>query len=229
VREAFRLREWPLTFFRPDDIECRLAGAEIALVELAARHGAVFKPAAGWPDRSNADRVPLTSCPALLCEPSRLRPQPALASGGETAIVKGPFMTAIKKHKGAGDWRWWIHRQPPGRKTGGAWRDVRALVHYNALGAAGWLDTSPRRNDMQVVAGDITDRDSVRQAVRIARWFSIWPRSLPSHILTKPRNRTSDQCAGHAECAPGSARSGRAPRGSHLYQRGLWDGPLCAD
>ncbi len=48
VREAFRLREWPLTFFRPDDIECRLAGAEIALVELAARHGAVFKPAAGW-------------------------------------------------------------------------------------------------------------------------------------------------------------------------------------
>ncbi len=44
--------------------------------------------------------------------------------------------------------------------------DVRALVHYNALGAAGWLDTSPRRNDMQVVAGDITDRDSVRQAVR---------------------------------------------------------------
>jgi len=41
---------------------------------------------------------------------------------------------------------------------------VRALVHYNALGARGWLDTSLLRHDMEIIAGDITDRDSVMMA-----------------------------------------------------------------
>lgn len=43
--------------------------------------------------------------------------------------------------------------------------DVRAMVHYNALGAWGWLDDSPLAHQMQVFAGDIRDRDSVRAAV----------------------------------------------------------------
>lgn len=43
---------------------------------------------------------------------------------------------------------------------------VRALVHYNALGTWGWLDHSPRRADIEVIAGDIRDRDSVRQAMQ---------------------------------------------------------------
>ncbi|MCC7450492.1 MAG: SDR family NAD(P)-dependent oxidoreductase [Anaerolineae bacterium] len=44
--------------------------------------------------------------------------------------------------------------------------DVRALVHYNALGTWGWLDQSPLRDQMQVIAGDIADRDSVRHAMQ---------------------------------------------------------------
>lgn len=44
--------------------------------------------------------------------------------------------------------------------------NVRALVHYNALGTWGWLDESPVRNDIEVVAGDVCDRDSVRQAMQ---------------------------------------------------------------
>ena len=44
--------------------------------------------------------------------------------------------------------------------------DVRGLVHYNALGTWGWLDQSPGRENTEVIAGDICDRDSVRQAVR---------------------------------------------------------------
>lgn len=44
--------------------------------------------------------------------------------------------------------------------------NVRALVHYNALGNWGWLDQSPVRSQIQVVAGDVCDRDSVRQAVQ---------------------------------------------------------------
>jgi NAD dependent epimerase/dehydratase len=43
---------------------------------------------------------------------------------------------------------------------------TRALVHYNALGAAGWLDQSAIRGDIEVLAGDITDRDSVRRATK---------------------------------------------------------------
>lgn len=43
--------------------------------------------------------------------------------------------------------------------------NVRAFVHYNGLGSWGWLDQSPVREAIQVVAGDVTDRDSVRQAM----------------------------------------------------------------
>ena len=44
--------------------------------------------------------------------------------------------------------------------------DVRAFVHYNALGTWGWLDESPAREDIEVVSGDVRDRDSVRQAMQ---------------------------------------------------------------
>ena len=43
---------------------------------------------------------------------------------------------------------------------------VRAFVHYNALGRWGWLDTSPLKDEIEVIAGDIADRDSVRGAVK---------------------------------------------------------------
>ena len=42
---------------------------------------------------------------------------------------------------------------------------VRALVHYNAIGRHGWLDQSSLRKDMEIIAGDICDRDSVKQAM----------------------------------------------------------------
>lgn len=43
---------------------------------------------------------------------------------------------------------------------------TRGLVHYNALGTWGWLDRSEVRNEMEVVSGDICDRDSVLQAMQ---------------------------------------------------------------
>jgi dTDP-glucose 4,6-dehydratase len=43
---------------------------------------------------------------------------------------------------------------------------TRALVHYNAVGTWGWLDQSPLRDEIEVIAGDICDRDSVRQAMQ---------------------------------------------------------------
>lgn len=44
--------------------------------------------------------------------------------------------------------------------------DVCAFVHYNALGSCGWLDSSPIKMDMEILAGDICDRDSVLNAVK---------------------------------------------------------------
>ena len=43
---------------------------------------------------------------------------------------------------------------------------VRGFVHYNAQGMLGWLDESPLRKEVEVIAGDIVDRDSVQNAVR---------------------------------------------------------------
>ncbi len=44
--------------------------------------------------------------------------------------------------------------------------NVRGLVHYNALGSRGWLNESPLRKQIENIAGDICDRDSVRQATQ---------------------------------------------------------------
>jgi NAD dependent epimerase/dehydratase len=43
---------------------------------------------------------------------------------------------------------------------------VRGFVHYNALGTLGWLDESPLRKEVEVIAGDIVDRDSVQKAIQ---------------------------------------------------------------
>ena len=42
---------------------------------------------------------------------------------------------------------------------------VRAMVHYNALNSAGWLDFSDKRDAMEVVHGDIGDSGSVDRAM----------------------------------------------------------------
>ncbi len=43
---------------------------------------------------------------------------------------------------------------------------TRALVHYNSANTWGWLDASPLKADIEVVAGDIRDVDHLRQIVR---------------------------------------------------------------
>jgi len=43
---------------------------------------------------------------------------------------------------------------------------VRAMVHYNALGKRGWLDFSPHVDQMEIFPGDICDRDSVNAAMK---------------------------------------------------------------
>jgi len=43
---------------------------------------------------------------------------------------------------------------------------TRALVHYRANGSWGWLERSAFKEEMEIVAGDIGDRDSVAQAMQ---------------------------------------------------------------
>lgn len=44
--------------------------------------------------------------------------------------------------------------------------ETRALVHYNALGSYGWLNNLSTKSEMQIITGDISDRDSVNEAVK---------------------------------------------------------------
>jgi dTDP-glucose 4,6-dehydratase len=41
---------------------------------------------------------------------------------------------------------------------------TRALVHYNSAGSWGWLDHSPLKDEVEVIPGDICDRDSMARA-----------------------------------------------------------------
>ncbi len=43
--------------------------------------------------------------------------------------------------------------------------DVRAFVRYNSKNSWGWLESSPCKNDIEIITGDIRDYDSVRKAV----------------------------------------------------------------
>lgn len=42
---------------------------------------------------------------------------------------------------------------------------TRAFVRYTSRGTWGWLDASPYKSELEVIAGDVADRDRVRQAV----------------------------------------------------------------
>jgi dTDP-glucose 4,6-dehydratase len=43
--------------------------------------------------------------------------------------------------------------------------NVRALIHYNAMGRYGWLDESPLADQVEFRRGDVADADTVRRAV----------------------------------------------------------------
>lgn len=43
---------------------------------------------------------------------------------------------------------------------------ARGLVHYNALGSRGWLERSELLEQVEVVAGDVTDAGSIRRAMK---------------------------------------------------------------
>ncbi len=45
---------------------------------------------------------------------------------------------------------------------------VRVLTQYNSLGSWEWLDVSPVRDEIEVILGDVRDRDSVRHAMNDA-------------------------------------------------------------
>jgi len=44
--------------------------------------------------------------------------------------------------------------------------NVRALIHYNSAGTKGWLEDLPVVKDIDLIAGDICDRDRLRQAMQ---------------------------------------------------------------
>ncbi len=43
---------------------------------------------------------------------------------------------------------------------------VRVFIRYNSRNFWGWLETSPYKEDMEIIAGDIRDYDSVKDAMK---------------------------------------------------------------
>ena len=43
---------------------------------------------------------------------------------------------------------------------------VKCFLHYNSMGRMGWLEESPFLNQMEIIAGDIRDRDSLCRAIK---------------------------------------------------------------
>jgi nucleoside-diphosphate-sugar epimerase len=76
---------------------------------------------------------------------------------------------------------------------------VRAFVHCNAQGGRGWLDQPPFPKEIEVVAGDTGDRDSVQDALKgvdvifhLAALIAIpYCYSVPGSIEGDRRNRPS--------------------------------------
>ena len=44
--------------------------------------------------------------------------------------------------------------------------DVKAFVRYNSKNEWGWLESSPIKNDLEIISGDIRDQDSVYDAMQ---------------------------------------------------------------
>ena len=44
--------------------------------------------------------------------------------------------------------------------------DIKAFVRYNSKNSWGWLESSPVKNDIEIISGDIRDYDSVSNALR---------------------------------------------------------------
>jgi NAD dependent epimerase/dehydratase len=43
---------------------------------------------------------------------------------------------------------------------------TRAMIHYNSLGRKGWIDHSDLKEEMEIIAGDVREVDSVRSALK---------------------------------------------------------------
>ena len=105
--------------------------------------------------------------------------------------------------------------------------DVRAFVHYNALGTWGWLDHSTVCGEIEVLAGDVTDRDSVCQAMQgVEIAFHLAALIGIPYSYHAPASYVRTNVEGHAERAPGRSGAGTGTRGAHLHQRGLRHRPL---
>lgn len=47
-----------------------------------------------------------------------------------------------------------------------AGKRVRAMTQYNSMGSAGWLDSSPLRNEMEIIQGDVRDSEWCRTVMK---------------------------------------------------------------
>jgi len=70
---------------------------------------------------------------------------------------------------------------------------VRAMVQYNSFGSWGWLESlhPEALASIEVVPGDVRDRNSVLSLMTGRTWSATSPPSSPSRTRTRPPGPTS--------------------------------------
>jgi len=88
---------------------------------------------------------------------------------------------------------------------------TRALVHYNARGSWGWLDQSPVAKEVEVIAGDICDSDSVAGATENAEIvFHLAALIAIPYSYTAPESYVRTNVQGTLHALQAARRSGVA-------------------
>ena len=107
---------------------------------------------------------------------------------------------------------------------------VRAMVHYNALGLCGWLEQSPVRGQMEIVAGDITDPDSIRDAMsEVEVVFHLAALIAIPYSYRAPLSYVHTNINGTLNVLQAARGVGHAARVGDLDERSVWDCPARAD
>ena len=100
---------------------------------------------------------------------------------------------------------------------------VSALVHYNAQGSAGWLDHSPHREEINILAGDICDRDSVRKAMTGAEIvFHLAALIAIPYSYHAPSSYVRTNIEGTLNILQTRRELGIQRIDSHFHERSLW-------
>lgn len=90
-----------------------------------------------------------------------------------------------------------------------AGKSVRALAQYNSTGSAGWLDSSPLREDMEIILGDVRDAEWCRTVTKnVDEVFHLAALIAVPYSYLAPRSYMETNVTGTLNMCQGALESG---------------------